>query len=506
MVVLREGVRRLLRLRVPQILGAYLAGGWGLLQFVEWLADRHIAPAGLVNVLLVAWILLLPVALLIVWRRDVGEAVEEPIRAPRSVAVLPFANLSPGPGDAYLSDGISDEIITALARVEGLRVASRTSSFLYRDGSADIRTVGRELNVRAVLEGTVQRVGGQLRVTTQLVDAVNGYQLWSAHFDSEMEDVFAIEDDIAENVVRVLRVLLRGQDWGALPRIPRADVRAYECYMRGRQFFHRTLKKSLGYAREMFTRAIEIDPDYALAHAALADTISVERMYYLASDVDLARADEESRRALALDPLLAEAHSARGTYLFLAGCFDEAEDEFRTAQRLDPGLFDAYYFYARMCFQLGRMQDAARLFEQACHAREDYQAAYFAAQSFEALGQEAEAQCSYARALEIVERHMELNPDDPRAATMRAVSLCRLGRRDEGLAWAEQAMIIDPDDAGVRYNAACLFSVAGDAERAIACLEEAVDVGFGNRDWLEHDPDMAPLRDDPRFQALLRRM
>ncbi len=229
-------------------------------------------------------------------------------------------------------------------------------------------------------------------------------------------------------------------------------------------------------------------------------------MYYPSTHADLKRADEASRKALELAPDLAEAQAARGFALFQMKRLDEAEELFQSAIRLDPKLFEAHYFYARACFQQGRLVDAARRFEAAFAAREDYQAAFFAAQSHEALGNRVEAAAAYSRALGVTEKHMDLNPDDARAATMRAVSLCRLGRLKEGVFWAERALAIDPEDAAVRYNVACLYSLEGMKDKAIACLEDAIRVGFGNRGWLEHDPDLNPLRGDPRFEALISKM
>jgi tetratricopeptide (TPR) repeat protein len=184
----------------------------------------------------------------------------------------------------------------------------------------------------------------------------------------------------------------------------------------------------------------------------------------------------------------------------------EAEAAFRRSVELDPRLFEARYFHARACFQQGNFEQATELFREATDVREDYPSSFFAAQSLEALNRHQEAIAAYDDALAVAERHMELNPDDPRAATMRAVALCRLGRVDEGLEWADRALAIDPEDAGVRYNAACLFAIADKAERALECLQEAVDVGFGNKAWLERDPDLDGLREHPRFQALLATM
>ncbi len=507
--------RELYERRVPHVVGIYLAGGWGLLEFTSWAADRGLVAEGFVNDLLVIGLVGLPVVIFLAWRNGpVTAATRQPTPAPAedasvadaSVAVLPFVNRSLDADDAFLADGITDEITTALARTQGLRVASRTSAYVFKDRYQDVRDIGRALSVRTVLEGSVQHADDRIRVSTQLVSVADGYQLWSGRFDRELSDLFAIEDEIAGEVVEALRVLLDRKGKAGLRKIPRADIRAYQYYLRGRQYYYQTRKKSLLYARDMFRRAMEIDPDYALAHAALADTICMERTFYPAGDADLDEADRASLRALELDPELAEARSARGFVLFVSGRLDEAETEFQAAIDLDPQLPDARYLFGRMRFQQGRMEDAARLFAEAAAIRDDYDSAFFAAQALEALGREDEAREQYLRGLEAAEQHMDLNPDDARAATMRAVASFRVGRSEDGFEWGRRAVELDPDDAGVRYNVACLFAVAGDRERALELLEQAVASGFGNRNWLERDPDLASVRDDPRFQALLARM
>lgn len=266
---------------------------------------------------------------------------------------------------------------------------------------------------------------------------------------------------------------------------------------------HEARRKSLQYALEMFARALEIDSDYALAHASVAECCSLLHMFYPGTEDVLERADRASLKALELDPDLAEAHAARGFVLSHLKDLDVAVQEFERAIELDAKQFEARYFYARVCFQQGEFAKAARLFETAAAMREDYQARFFAAQSYAALDRDAEANQAYRRALQTAEQHLELNPDDPRAATMCAVSYCRLGKQERGLEWAERALAVDAEDAGVLYNVACLYSLEGQAERAMECLEEAVRCGFGNREWFERDPDLAALRGHPRFQALL---
>ncbi len=428
-----------------------------------------------------------------------------PTPAPASsIAVLPFTNLSAEPETDYFSDGITEEITHALAKVHSLRVASRTSAFAFKERRADIRAIGRELHVATVLEGSVRRAGNHLRVNVQLVNVADGFQLWAERFDREMVDVFVIEDEIARKVVDALRVILREEEHRQLVKASTAVVAAYDYYLRGRQFFHQSRKKSLQYARGMFARAIEADPDYALAYAGVADCCSLLHLYYPEQEHDLEEADRASRRALELAPELPEAHAARGFALFQMRRHEDAECEFEAAIRLDPKQYEARYFYARLRFVQGRFADAALLFEEASRVRESYEASFFAAQSFAALGSEVSAQAAYRRASRIVTRYLEMNPDDPRAATMCAVSSCRLGEKSKGLQWAERALAIDPADAGVRYNVACLFALEGLSDRALDCLEQAMKHGFGNRDWISRDPDLASLREHPRFQALLR--
>jgi TolB-like protein/thioredoxin-like negative regulator of GroEL len=516
---LKDWMRQLIHRRVPQVAGIYLAAAWALLEFMDWAVDEFGLRESLLPGLLVVLFLFLPLVLLAAWRLGgepeggsptgpdpASEGLDrgpEPVGGKQSVAVLPFASVGGTPEDEHLGDGISEEILAALSRIEGLRIVSRTSALAWRGRTGDVREIGRALGAGSVLEGSVQRSGTRLRVTTRLVDVANGWQLWSGRFDREMEDLFEIQDEIAGNVARALRVVLRESDRTSPPRTTPADMRAYEYVLRGRQFFRQTRKTSLEFALEMFRKAIEVDPEYAEGYVGAASAEALIKMYYPSLGGDLTDADAASLRALELAPALADAHAARGLVLFVQGELEEAEESFREAMQRDLNQFESRYFYGRICFQQGRHAEAAALYDDAVRAREDYQAAFFAAQAYEALGDEETARRRYSDALEIVETHMDLNPDDPRAATMRAVASCRLGKLEDGIRWAERAIAIDPTDASVRYNVACLFALEGERERAIDLLEQAFASGFGQRDWVRQDPDLASLRGDPRFEALV---
>ncbi len=501
-----RAIHELVRRRVPHVVGLYLAAGWGILEFTNWAMAHFAIRSPVDTIVFVTGCLGLPLVAWGAWRLGGRAASAAPAPPPRSVAVLPFATVTGDSDSEVLGFGIADQILSDLARVEDLHVVARTSSFAFKDVPSDVRAIGRQLGARAILEGSVQKVGDRLRVTTQLVDARDGYHLWSERYDRTMQDIFRIQDEISSSVARVLQAVLREGERRAMSRTYTCNVEAYEFYVRGRRFFLQTRRRSLEFAREMFQRAIQLDERFALAYAGVADVAAQIALYYPAASAELDHALEASGRALALEPDLAEAHSAHGSVLYALGDLPGAEAAFLRAVELDPRLFEARYFHARACFQQGRFAEAERLFREASAVREDYSAAFFGAQSLEATGDHDAARKAYEDALRVAERHMDLNPDDPRAATMRAVALTRQGRVEEGLGWASRALAMDAEDAGVRYNAACLFSVAGRVDRALECLGEAVAVGFGNREWLERDPDLDNLRDEPRFAALMARI
>ncbi len=424
----------------------------------------------------------------------------------RSVAVLPFTTLGGKPEDAYLGDGISEEIINALLTVSGLYVASRTAAFAFRDASPDLRRIGATLAVRTVLEGTVQVAGQRIRVTTRLVRVTDGQTIWSERFDRELEDILRIQDEIAESVVRSLRVVLSKDERQAIRRGRTDDPQAYAAYVRGRQFFFRFRRKSLEHARNLFRQATALDPDYARAYAGIADCASFLYLYFGSGDEDLADAEEASRRALDLEPDLAEAHASRGLALSLRGSYEEAAREFEAAAKANPKLFEARYFHARAAFQEGRLEEALQLFEEACQVREDYQARLLWAQCYAALGRETETVEAYQRARRVIEDHLELNPGDTRALTLGGSAMARLGETHTATAWAERTLAIEPDDAVVLYGTACVYSMLGNADRALDLLERAVQAGFRKREWIEHDPDLHPIRTDPRYHAIVERL
>jgi TolB-like protein/Flp pilus assembly protein TadD len=427
-----------------------------------------------------------------------------PTRAISSIAVLPFVDMSPSHDHEYLCDGLAEELINSLTQIDGLRVAARTASFQFRGKGENIRLVGEQLSVEALLEGSVRKAGDRLRVTVQLIEIANGYQRWSHRFDGRFEDVFAMQDEIAERVASSLRgESVSAREKRALQRASTVTA-AYELYLRGRQHLHRILRADLDAAVDVFRRAIELDPGYGPAHAGLATAHSTLYEWFGAKDVDLDGAARASQRALELAPDLAEAHVSRGCALSLMKRYEDASKEFEESIRLNPNFFDSYYCYARCRFARGDVEGSALLFGRAADVRqEDSQSAFLFAQSLKMLGRHDEASIWRREGIRRAEHALALNPLDGRAMSLGALYLLDEGQAERAVEWSERALELYPNDMSALGNGACLQAKLGHADRAIALLERVSALGWGQRDWLERDPDYENIRDDPRFQRLL---
>jgi len=424
-----------------------------------------------------------------------------------SVAVLPFADISPERDQEYFCDGITEQIISTLSHAEGLRVAARTSSFAFKNRAADVRRIGGELNVAAVLEGSVRKHGERLRINARLIDVENGYNLWSSQYDRGIEDIFGIQEQLAQSIADALKVELSESERRTIEKVPTRDVEAYDFYLRGRQFFYRSKRRSIKNAVEMFERATSHDPDYALAHAGMADCHAYLFMYFGGNPADLEQADAASRRALELDPELAEVHASRGLARALSNHWVEAEQQFKSAIALDPNLFEAHYFYGRTCFVQGKFEKAVQLYQRAGEIEpEDFQAPSLEAFTYRTMGRQDKVVEVQRRTLANVERHLRLNPGDSRALYLGATALLDLGEHDRGIEMVQRSLAIDPEDPYIVYGGACFYAQAGRLEEAIRCFERAVEAGFVHKEWIDRDGDLDPIRKHPRFRDVVDKL
>jgi non-specific serine/threonine protein kinase len=422
----------------------------------------------------------------------------------KSVAVLYFENLSNSKDDEYFRDGMTEDIITELSKIKELQVFPRAAVLAYRDKPVTGPQVGRELNAACVLSGSLRRAGNRLRITAQLIRAQTGHSIWAERYDRELKDVFEVQDEIARSISQALRIKLSPQEEKAIARKQTDNPQAYDYYLRGRQFFYQFRRKGFDFARQMFARAIVIDPQYARAYAGVADCCSFLYMYWDSIDDNLNEAEAASRKALELDPELAEAHAAGGLAFALKKEFALAEKEFEAAIRLDPKLYEAYYFYARTSFQAGNLAKAAELYEQAAKLNpDDYQAVSLLVGVYHGLGRAADAAATEKRALQLVEKYSASHPDDARALYLGATILVRIGEHEKGAEWARRAIAIDPEETSILYNVACVFALLGKTEDAFACLAKVMHAGTFYKNWAAKDSDLDSLRSDPRFHAMI---
>ena len=389
----------------------------------------------------------------------------------------------------------------------GLRVAARSSSFQFKGKSADVREMVQTLGVSTLLEGSVRKMGDRLRVSARLVGS-DGYELWSDKFDRGLSDAFAIQEAIARSVAAALRLRVQADP---ARRTGTTNPQAYEMYLRGKQYYRALGRENGELARQMFKRAIALDSSFAQAHAGLAgvDTNIVQWLLVPKPEQAtlIAEAQKASAEAVRLDPGLADAHVGRAGVLALLGRTAEADESFRRATALAPGLRDAWYYYGRFLFSAQRYDDAIRAYEEAARIDpDDYDSLTLLSMPYGRVGQADKARDARRRSLAAAERVLRNNPDEVRALYLSGIDLIYLGQPEKGRERLDQAVALRPYDYAVLYNAACGFATIGDSTKALDLLDRAVGTGQGYRAWLEHDPDLDPLRRLPRFQQILARL
>ena len=444
-----------------------------------------------------------------VYRVMVARAAAAPPPRPaerQSIAVLPFANKSSDPDQDFFSDGIADDLITDLTKVSGLFVASRHTAFALKGVQLDVREAGPRLGVRYVLQGSIRKAGERIRITTQLVDTDTGGYLWAERYDRVLTDVFAVQDEITRSIVEVLKVKLLPGEEDALRKAPTGDIDAYQLYLRGQQLCRQRTRHAYEVARRLFAQAVELDPDFARAHAGIAECEACLSLHHggrLPIEETLATAE----LALKLEPTLAAAHVARGLALVAQGRLDEAERAYERAIALEPEHYEAHYALAASASSSG-----ARTMRRGCSAAPRRCAPATSSRLLilmgieNGLGQIEKSLATARLLLGRAERELERQPESGRAAYAAAAALAALGDREGALRFAARALALEPNDHPVQYNVACTYSCLGEIELALDVLERTMPGASAYRwAWLAQDADLDPLRAHPRFKALLRR-
>jgi adenylate cyclase len=423
-----------------------------------------------------------------------------------SICVLPFANMSGDPEQEYFSDGISEDIITDLSKVSALEVCARNTAFTFKGKSVKVPDVARELGVSHVLEGSVRKAGVRVRITAQLIDGASGNHLWAERWDRDLTDIFALQDEISEAIVRALKLRLLPEEKSAIERRGTDNVEAYNLYLMARQYLISGTGadvQRLEAIVRLCQAAIDIDPNYARIWALMAVARRGLHFHFGQAGNDaLAAAD----RALALDPNLAEAHAVKGDHFWNIGQPDEARAEIDIAVSLDPDSWEVNINAGYLSFRQGRFHDAIRHFGMAATAVEaDFVCSGMMSTACLAVGDTEGARHAARMTIERCERALAKDPSNGSAMGFGAGALAGLGEGDRAKDWIRRALLIDPNNLRMRYNLACALSnMLGDSDAALGLLGPFfAQTTSSFVDHAKLDPDLDSLRGDPRFQAMI---
>lgn len=424
-------------------------------------------------------------------------------RGAKSVAVLYFENLSGAKEDEYFRDGITEDIITELSKIKGLNVFSRPTVLAYRDKQVTPDQIGQQLGASYVLGGSLRRSGNRLRINTQLVDTSTDFPLWSERYDREMKDIFEVQDEIASKIAQALRITLSPQEQEALAAKATDNLQAYDLYLRGKSYARRFQRQDLEFALQMFENAVILDPNFALAYAAIANACAQNHYYYARDPIWIERAMRAAETAVVLRPDLPEVQLAQAWILYAKGKLDEAATMVRKAIDRKRDCEGAYYLLGRTLFSAGRYQEVADIAEAALDASgDDYNVYVPISNALGALGKEEALRNLRQRQSAALEKHLHKVPEDARARILLAGLYASMDRVEEATREANFAITLRPNEANVLYNAACVFSGMKNKPKAMELLRKAWEAGFRDAGWVRGDPDLALLREEPEFDRL----
>jgi adenylate cyclase len=420
-----------------------------------------------------------------------------------ALAVMPFDNISPGQETDYFSDGLTEELIARLSTLSEVELVSFWAAKQMKERKHDMAAISGELGARYIVGGSVRRFQDSVRISVQLVDVPSQRQLWGNTYKGKLDDIFDIQEQVAQQIVEALKLKLSFAEKVSLTKRHTLNAQAYDLYLRGQDYLYRLTKRSVERAIQLFEKAIELDARYAPAYAGCSSAYG--QMYWLFDRADKyrERAQELSFKALMYDNNLAEAYTAMGLSYFIAGKFEEASASSRKAIELDPDDFVAHWTLGRIHFTSGEFEQAYGLYQRVLELKPEFLTAYSDLRmTCERLGRQDEAALTRSRQLERLPTHLLRNPDDARARLQYAMALAHSDRKDDALRECALALEASPDDQVMLYNCACLYSRLGEIPRALETLRQAIAVGYVNLAWIKQDPDMNGLRDEPEFIAL----
>ena len=438
-------------------------------------------------------------------KRSVGKAAAPTPKDKRpavTICVLPFANMSGDPEQEYFSDGITEDIITDLGKVSALSIVSRNTAFSFKSAAADVAQIARQTKAAYVLVGSVRKSGTRVRITAQLVGAVNDSQVWGERYDRDLNDIFALQDEISRAIVAALKLTVLPEEKQALEQRGTTNPEAYKLYLMARQFWLLDNERNNEIVVRICNRVIEIDPHYAQAWATMA--LAQWNMFWRGDSGD--DGERAAEMALQLDPSLADSHAAMGAAHRSKGRYEEGLIACQNALRLEPNSYVGNRIAGLCCLGLRRYDDAISHFELGAAAMEsDFTASTFISQSYKAKGDVERMRNAARRALDRIETVVAAEPGHSRAIGMGVAMLATLGEKERAKEWATRARLVDPENVNLHYNLACAMSSLSEIDLTLETLAGiAPRLSPGMMSWMEADPDFDSIREEPRFKAMMQ--
>jgi non-specific serine/threonine protein kinase len=420
----------------------------------------------------------------------------------KSVAVLYFENQSGAKEDEYFRDGITEDIVTELSKIAQLQIFPRSEMLAFRDKQVTALQVGQQLDACYVLEGSIRRAGNRVRITAQLVEVSTRHSVWAERYDRQLEDVFAIQEEIARSIAQALRITLTPQEEKTIARRPTENPQAYDFYLRGRSYARR---ENLDYGLQMFEQAIQLDPNFALAHAGIAHLCGLVYEIREQNPKWIERGLAACDRATALAPDLPEVLVARARICYAQKKYEETALLAWRAIERKPDCEGSWNMLGRAYFSCGRNEEAAALTERAIEANgDDYNTYIPFSRALERLGRKEEAEQVRQRMSKVLRQQLELVPEDVRARILLANNLASSEHdADESIRHLQTAVALRPGDPNTLYNAACTYGILGKKTEALETFKKGVEAGYSNLNWAARDSDLDCLHDDPEFQKLV---
>jgi len=428
-------------------------------------------------------------------------AAAPPVPKKKTVAVLYFENLSGAKEDEYFRDGMTEDIITELSKIARLQIFPRSEMLAFRDKQVTAPQVGEKLGAMYVLEGSIRRAGSRLRITTQLVESSTRHSVWAERYDRQMEDVFAVQEEISLSIAKALEITLSPQEEAVIAKKPTDNPQAYDFFLRGRNYLR---QRQFEYSLAMYEEAVKLDPKFALAYAGMAHVWGGMHEFRTPSPDFIEKGLEACAMASNLAPDLPEVISARARIHYAQQHFDDAIRLAKRAIERQSDSEGAHDVLARSYFSAGRDEEAAQLAESAMEiVGNDYNALIPLINSLERLGRIADAERLRTREREVLAEQLQRFPDDVRARILLAADLAILGQHDEAVQHIKIAIAMRPTDANILYNAACAYGLMRMKKEALDSFRRCVHAGYHNAVWATKDPDLEILHNDPEFQKLV---